>query len=228
MKPLYRKILYIILWYLIFPNIWILLLAPELFLKSENVLYLFVLLLSYVIGIIDTVIRPFSESIKEDATINPLYSLIILVLFLLNPLFIILAFYESKLLVAQYFPFWNNIFISFIGILIFLISGFIVILARYQLKQFGSGILTIEDSHQLITTGIFKYIRHPIYTGGVLGIIGFYCAFQSVVVLIAASIIYFVILRHRLIFEEKILIDEFGDQYREYMKRTKRLIPYLY
>ena len=228
MNPTYRKILYIILWYIVYPNLWLLILAPDIFFKPENLIFLLVLLLSYIMGIIDTIIRPFSESIQKDATINPLYTVIILILFLLNPLIIALSFYESKYLISEYFPLWRNPFVSILGILIFIIGGFIVIAGRYQLKQFGEGILTIKEDHKLITSGIYKYIRHPIYGGGIIGIIGFYCAFQSLVVLIIMSVVYFVIFRHRLLFEEELLIEEFGDQYKEYRKKTKLLIPFLY
>lgn len=228
MNPTYRKLLYIILWYIVYPNLWLLILAPEIFFESENLIFLLVLLLTYILGIIDTLIRPFSESIQKDATINPIYSLIILVLFLLNPVIIALSFYESKLLISHYLPFWDNLVVSLLGIFILVIGGLIVIMGRYQLKQFGSGVLTIEDNHQLITTGIFRYIRHPIYAGSIIGVFGFYFAFHSLIVLIVLTITYFIIFRHRLLFEEKMLVEEFGKDYREYMKQTKKLIPYLY
>ncbi len=228
MKPLYRKILYIILWYFVYPNLWLLLLAPDIYFKPENLIFLLTLLLSYLLGIIDTIFRPFSESIEEDWTTNRLYSLIILSLFLLNPVIIALSFYESKLFISQYFPIWDSLAIAILGVLIFLIGGCITITGRYQLKQYGEGILDVKDDQTLITSGIFGYIRHPIYAGGVVGIIGFYLAFRSLFVLIAIWIIYFMIFRHRLLFEEKMMIEAFGDEYREYMKRTKRLIPFLY
>jgi len=117
---------------------------------------------------------------------------------------------------------------SLLGIFILILGNFFAITGKYQLKQFGSGVLTIEDNHHLITTGIFRFIHHPIYTGGIIGVFGFYFAFHSLIVLIAISITYFIIFRHRLLFEEKILVEEFGEQYREYMKQTKKLIPYLY
>lgn len=228
MKPTYRRILYIILWYIVYPNFWLILLAPDIYFKPENLGFLLTLLISYILGIIDTIFRPFSESIEEDWSTNRLYSMIIVVLFLLNPVIITLSFYESKLIIANYIPVWNTPVVSLLGILILLIGGFITITGRYQLRQFGYGILDVKDDQFLITTGIFGYIRHPIYAGGVVGIIGFYLAFRSIFVLIIIWIIYFLIFRHRLLFEEKMMLDAFGDQYKEYMKRTKRLIPFVY
>jgi protein-S-isoprenylcysteine O-methyltransferase Ste14 len=40
--------------------------------------------------------------------------------------------------------------------------------------------------------------------------------------------LYFAVIRHRLIFEERMLVEEFGDEYRDYMKKTWRLIPFIY
>ncbi|MFX0123848.1 MAG: methyltransferase family protein [Candidatus Hodarchaeota archaeon] len=228
MKPLYRKILYIILWYIVYPNLWLLILAPDIYFKPENLIFLLTLLISYIMGIIDTIVRPFSESIEEDWSINRLYTLIILILFLMNPIIIALAFYESKLIIANYFPIWDTLPVVILGILIFLIGGCITITGRYQLKQFGEGVLDVKDDQTLITSGIFRYIRHPIYAGGVIGVIGFYLAFRSFFVLIVIWIIYFLIFRHRLLFEEKMMIEAFGDEYRKYMKQTKRLIPFIY
>jgi protein-S-isoprenylcysteine O-methyltransferase Ste14 len=228
MKALYRKILYIILWYIVYPNLWLLLLAPDIFFKAENFIFLLTLLISYITGIVDTIFRPFSESIEEDWTINRLYSLIIIVLFLINPIIVALGFYESKLIIAKYLPIWDTIYVSILGILILMMGGCITVAGRYQLKQFGQGVLDVKENQFLITTGIFRYIRHPIYAGGVIGIIGFYLAFRSMFVLIAIWIIYFTIFRHRLLFEEKMMNEAFGDKYKEYMKKTKRLIPFIY
>ncbi|MFX1335913.1 MAG: hypothetical protein ACFFAM_15900, partial [Promethearchaeota archaeon] len=141
MNPTYRKLLYICLWYIVYPNVLLLLLAQDLFFKTENFIFLATLLLTYGIGIIDTIIRPFSESIQEDATINPLYSLIMIVIFLLHPVIVAVSFYESKYLISEYLPLWRNLFVSLFGIFILMVGGFITISGRYQLKNFGEGIL---------------------------------------------------------------------------------------
>ena len=46
--------------------------------------------------------------------------------------------------------------------------------------------------------------------------------------MIIVTTVYFIILKHRLIFEEKMLIEEFGKEYKKYMEKTKKLQPYLY
>lgn len=228
MNPSFRRLLYILLWYIIYPNVLLLILAPAIYSDPENVVFLFVLLLSYLLGIIDTIIRPFSTSIEEDFSTNPIYSIILLIVFFFNPAFIALAFYESKNLIPTVLPFWNHIVVSISGVILLLLGGIILVIGRYQLKQFGTGVLTIEEDHELITSGIFKYIRHPIYLGGLLGIFGFYIAYQSLVVTLVVISCYFVVFRQRLLFEESLLLNEFGEKYNEYMKQTKKMIPFIY
>lgn len=228
MKPLHRKILYVILWYVVYPQQWYLYFIPELFYDTRNRLFLAAVLITYLVGVVDTYFRPFSESIRGDLRTNPAYNAILLLLFVFNPLLVILAFNENRLLVAGSLPFWDNPLVAYAGLLLLIVGGAVTLVGRAQLARFGSGVLHIEEDHRLITTGVFRHIRHPIYAGGVLGVVGFYMAFRSAVMLTLVSLLYFIVIRHRLIFEEEMLIEEFGDEYREYMKRTKRLFPYLY
>ena len=228
MKPLYRKILYILLWHIVYPQLWYLYFIPGLFYDPENRLFLSAILITYVVGVLDTYFRPFSDSIGEDLKTNPIYNIILLGLFILNPLLVILAFQENRLLIAGSLPLWNNPVVSYLGLLLLIIGGAVSVMGRAQLSRFGSGVLHIEEEHRLVTTGVYGYIRHPIYGGGLLGLIGIYMAFRSVVMLVLVSVIYFAVIRHRLLFEEEMLVEEFGDEYREYMERTKRLIPFLY
>ena len=227
MKHLHRKMLYIVLWYVVYPQQWYLYFIPELFYEPGNRLFLAAILITYLVGVVDTYFRPFSESIRGDLRTNPAYNAILL-LFVFNPLLVILAFNENRLLVAGSLPFWDNPLVAYAGLLLLIVGGAVTLVGRAQLARFGSGVLHIEEDHRLITTDVFRHIRHPIYAGGVLGVVGFYMAFRSAVKLALVSLLYFIVIRHRLIFEEEMLIEEFGDEYREYMKRTKRLFPYLY
>jgi protein-S-isoprenylcysteine O-methyltransferase Ste14 len=141
---------------------------------------------------------------------------------------VILAFHENRLLIAGSLPLWDKPVVSYLRLLLLIIGSAISVTGRAQLARFGSGVLHIEDDHRLITTGVFGYIRNPVYAGGILGLVGIYMAFRSVIMFILVSLLYFIVIRHRLLFEEEMLVEEFGDEYLEYMERTKRLIPYLY
>ena len=93
-------------------------------------------------------------------------------------------------------------------------------------KQFSMGV-TIQEEHKLITDGPFKYIRHPRYLGICLWVIGAAMVFRSVIGLTLAAIIAIIFI-WRIYLEEDVLHKEFGSEWKEYSKRTKRLIPFIY
>jgi protein-S-isoprenylcysteine O-methyltransferase Ste14 len=227
LNTLIRKTLYVIGWYMVYPQAWYLWLAPELFTDHTLRLMLAAILVSYVIGILDTYFRPFSENIRGDFETNPMYSYTMVGLFLLNPLFVVAASREQAA-IAQLLPVWGNPLVSVAGIVLLITGGAVTVAGRAQLGKYGSGIIQIEEGHRLVTTGIYGLIRRPIYGGGLVGLVGLYLAFRSLIVLVAVTAVYFVVIKHRLLFEERMLMEEFGDEYKAYMKKTRRLIPYVY
>ena len=75
--------------------------------------------------------------------------------------------------------------------------------------------------------GPYKLIRHPSYTGGLLILIGLGLALQSWGAVLITLLILSLAYGYRIHVEEKLLVTELGDEYIDYMKRTKRLIPYI-
>ena len=123
---------------------------------------------------------------------------------------------------------------AFAGLGLLLIGGYLRYKIRYELKEkagFSSlastARLQIVKNHQLITDGFYKHIRHPLYLGETLRNFGFVLIFSSIygVLFIALGTI-FLLLRIRI--EEEMLIEEFGEIYEEYQRKTKRIIPYIY
>ena len=81
-------------------------------------------------------------------------------------------------------------------------------------------------THQLVTSGPYRWVRHPLYLMGMIAYLGF--ALLAANWFIAAlSVAVFIILNLRLPQEEAGLIARFGDEYREYMKRTGAFLPKL-
>ena len=220
MNPAVRKVLYVVGWYLVYPQLWYLWLIPGLFTDPTHRLMLAAILISYVAGILDTYFRPFSESIRGDLETNPVYNLLMLGLFLLNPLFVVTAFREGPA-VARLLPLWGSPLVSLAGIALLAVGGAVTVAGRAQLAGYGSGVLHIEEGQRLVTSSVYGVIRHPIYGGGLIGVVGLYAAFRSLLTLVAVTALYFVVIRHRLLFEERMLVDEFGDEYREYMKKQE-------
>ncbi|GAI70743.1 unnamed protein product, partial [marine sediment metagenome] len=144
MKDIYKKsILYVIL-QIIYPNIFYILLVPEIYTISIYVLYL---LTNYIIAFADTLTRP----LTKERNPSKIYDFLILLMFLLSPFLLIAAFYENKLLISSILPFWDNLIVSYIGFVIYLSAGIFVIVGRVQLGKFGSGELITEEDHKLNT-----------------------------------------------------------------------------
>jgi protein-S-isoprenylcysteine O-methyltransferase Ste14 len=81
-----------------------------------------------------------------------------------------------------------------------------------------------KEGHQLVTEGPYRCIRHPLYTSGFIFFLAMSLAMGSWLLLLAISIVAISLLK-RTPKEEAQLIERFGDQYREYIKRTGRFIP---
>ncbi len=74
-------------------------------------------------------------------------------------------------------------------------------------------------------TGIYKYIRHPIYAMLLAETLGFCVALSNWVSFLLIFVPNLLTVSYRIYVEERALLEVFGDRYRSYMKSTKRLIP---
>jgi len=118
---------------------------------------------------------------------------------------------------------------NFVGIvgLLFCSSGtFLACWARKKLGENWSLSIQKKENHELIQSGIYGIIRHPIYTGLLMLFVG-----NAIIVGdyrgIIAVLIVFTSFWFKLLQEEKMLLSIFGRQYIEYQKKTKALIPYI-
>ncbi|MFX1249543.1 MAG: methyltransferase family protein, partial [Promethearchaeota archaeon] len=101
-------------------------------------------------------------------------------------------------------------------------------ISRIILGRESSIVIGIEKDHKLVTKGPYHIIRHPIYVGSSFLFLGYTLSFSSLICSIVILLILVLWLNKRMTLEEKLLIEAFGDDYRNYMKHTKRLIPFIY
>ncbi len=97
-------------------------------------------------------------------------------------------------------------------------------------SSIGSGVTptsVTRKEHKLVTRGIYRWIRHPLYTIGSSFIISFGMMADNWFIT-AFGILAFILMASRTPKEEANLIEKFGDEYREYMKRTGRYLPRLF
>ena len=113
-----------------------------------------------------------------------------------------------------------------IGLVFCIFGAAIACWSRYKLGGNWSLSVQKKENHELIQNGLYKIVRHPIYTGFLLLFIG-----NALIVgdyrAIIAVVIVFISFWFKLTKEEKILTESFGSQYIEYRNRTKALIPYI-
>lgn len=112
--------------------------------------------------------------------------------------------------------------------LLMLLAGFaITVWARLTLGRNWSGSVTIKDSHELVQSGPYRWVRHPIYSGLVLAFFGSALGLDEWRGALAAVLV-FVAFRIKLGIEERWMTGHFGPNYEAYRKRTKMLIPLLW
>ena len=125
-------------------------------------------------------------------------------------------------------PIFFNIQYSYIGIGL-MIGGIIFrFVAIRQLGRFFTVDVTIRQDHELTQSGLYKYLRHPSYSGALLTFFGFGLSLNNWVSLfvVMLPVIFTFILRIN--HEEKVLTQQFGKAYTDYISRTKRMIPFIY
>ena len=115
----------------------------------------------------------------------------------------------------------------YLGIFLMLLGIGVRQWAIAVLGRFFSLNVRVVDDHQVVEKGPYRLVRHPSYTGVLFTFIGLSLAVQSLGALLVLLAIFIVSFGYRMRVEEKTLLTELGDRYANYMKQTKRIIPYL-
>lgn len=114
--------------------------------------------------------------------------------------------------------------VAYLGIALSCVGTAISIWARYCLGEYWSARVTLKEGHELIRSGPYAFVRHPIYTGmlvacfGTALVVGEWRGILAVVLLLAAH-------SRKAMREERMLTQEFGDQYMAYRQSTGFLLP---
>ena len=130
-----------------------------------------------------------------------------------------LPFFDRRFLPSDISCFWIGAAITACGLLF-------AIWARHHLGANWSQEVTVKKDHELITSGPYALVRHPIYTGMLLGVVGSAVARGEWRGLLAVAL-FFGALWHKLKLEEKWMRAEFGEPYEVYCRRVKALVPYV-
>lgn len=98
--------------------------------------------------------------------------------------------------------------------------------ARRRLGRNWSGVVTVKEGHELVRSGPYRFVRHPIYTGLLLAFLGSAIARGEWRGLVAVAIV-FVAFWTKLKREERWMIETFGDAYLRYRDEVAALIPFV-
>ncbi len=159
-----------------------------------------------------------SDELRIDRWLLPVFGRIVIVLSLAVSVFYIYVLGDRSFVLPDF---------SLLGYFLLFVGISLDIIARLTLRRFYSETVQNRTDQQLITRGIYRYVRHPIYLGTLL------YAFSAPLIL--RSALGFLIMMalipmfiRRIKIEEKVLSEKFGQKYIEYARKTKRLIPYIY
>ncbi len=116
---------------------------------------------------------------------------------------------------------------AWFGLLLFGLGIVLLATAMKTLGRFYTSYLEIQPNHDLVTTGLYRFVRHPGYLAEIMSMFGIGLSLSSLVGL-AMAIVTVPLVLLRIKYEEKMLIDAFGDKYQAYKRRTRQLIPFIY
>ncbi len=116
--------------------------------------------------------------------------------------------------------------VGWLGVVVMASGVAIAIWARFHLGANWSGVVTLKQGHELIRTGPYRSIRHPIYTGILLAFVGNVVELGQVRGLLALTVIWlsFYLKARR---EESFLVQEFGPRFDEHTQHTGMFLPKL-
>jgi len=117
--------------------------------------------------------------------------------------------------------------VRWLGVILFAIGGALRLWPVFVLGRRFSGLVAIQPGHTLVTSGVYRVIRHPSYLGLLVNSLGWALAFRSGVGVLLATMMIPPILA-RIDAEERLLRSQFGSEYEAFCARTSRLIPRVY
>ena len=118
--------------------------------------------------------------------------------------------------------------LSYLGIAVDLVSLWMFYRTHRDLGQNWSVSLDLRERHTLVTTGVYAFVRHPMYSGFWLMALAQFLLLPNWVAGPAGLVGFGTLFFGRVRREEEMMISAFGDEYRAYMRRTARVLPWVF
>ncbi len=133
----------------------------------------------------------------------------------------------SLLIVKSYRASGGTAPFVWLGLMLTVLGLILAIWARISLGRNWSGSVTVKKDHELVETGPYAYMRHPIYTALLLMFLGTALALETFGGFLG-FILFFMGFWIKLLQEEHLMRKQFPTEYPSYEKRVKRLIPFIF
>jgi len=117
--------------------------------------------------------------------------------------------------------------VRLIGLALTMVGIALMLWARFFLGRDWSGMVTVKENHRLVRGGPYRIVRHPIYSGILLGLLGTAIVIGEVHCLLGLALTALG-LRHKLSVEEQFMTERFGAEYGQYRGEVKALIPFIW
>jgi protein-S-isoprenylcysteine O-methyltransferase Ste14 len=117
--------------------------------------------------------------------------------------------------------------VRWLGLALYTVGGVSRLAPVFVLGRRFSGLVAIQQGHELVTDGLYARIRNPSYLGLIVSSVGLALVFRSIPGVVI-SLLFLWPLHARMKAEEQLLEQTFGDKYRAYRSRTSRLVPGVY
>ena len=111
------------------------------------------------------------------------------------------------------------------GLTLFTLGGFLILWARSSLGEWFATRLITKKGQRVVEEGPYKFVRHPIYVGGILALWGLTLALNSLVTLLILAIPFPIFLYVVARVEEKLLVSTFKGEYQEYQSKVSMFVP---
>ena len=121
------------------------------------------------------------------------------------------------------YPVW----LRWVGVIMLVLGISLLGAAHHHLGRSFHSLVALKEGQVLVDTGPYRYIRHPIYTAYILNYVGGGLLSANWILTLFPVFFFALMICFRIGEEEEMLIEEFGERYREYMRRTGRLLPFM-
>ncbi|MHC4643089.1 MAG: protein-S-isoprenylcysteine O-methyltransferase [Planctomycetota bacterium] len=112
-----------------------------------------------------------------------------------------------------------------VGTVFFLISIWLLHRSHVDLGKLWSSTVEPESKQMLVTDGVYRRVRHPMYLAHVFWGIAQILLLPNLIAGWLALVLIFAVISLRVPREEQAMLEEFGDEYRQYIKKTGRILP---